>query len=576
MKRIWLILAITAFACSKADLPTAPGPDTTIEVAALSESGTAIDSAKVFLDGNQVGFTPYQHPNVQPGLHAIRVTKDGFKFYTEQLLVESGKIYSVEAVLVSLAPSSGELVVTVNRDSAQVLIKDAQNNTVAETNERSSSHTLLPGTYTVSAEKSGYPMAEKTADVVAGKTTIVTLDLTSAAQPPTLSFDIAEDSLQVGESLTMTWQSDGYQVIVDQGIGTRGPNGSERVLCSTPGVKVFTATAYGDDNLTTQQKDTVYVSPKTSSAPTLEFSVAQDTVEFDQPALIEWESNGYQVVIDRGVGVRGPMGSEEVNFTNPGKKIFTAVAYGEGNLLTTRRDSVYVKEAPRPKLPVIMLTASSKVQVNVPATISWQSQNADYVMVDYVNTPDLNGSAQVTFSTPGMRIVTATAFNQAGYVTTRDTIEVVEPDVHNVEDIIILAEGGVRADKGEDGYYDRNVASFEVITAGDYLIYAEVWYNSGDEQLNESFYLQLRDRSNRTILPKNPNAGLNYVVEDDPGDPHTKMQESGAFALTKGTHKIDLTHYAKISNMYPQFLNGPIDGPESVKVLGFKIVYVNP
>jgi len=197
--------------------------------------------------------------------------------------------------------------------------------------------------------------------------------------------------------------------------------------------------------------------------------------------------------------------------------------------------------------------------------------------VDYVDNPDSQGSKEITFSTPGLRIVTATAYNQTGYVSATDTIEVVEPEVEvtSVDDIIISAESGVRADKGESGMTKKDAGIFEIKSSGKYQIVTEVWYNSGDSQLNESFYLQVRDDSDNVILPENGNAGNYKVVADDPGTPHTASRESGVFELSQGTHAIDLLHYAKIANYYPQLLNGPIQGTESVKILGFRLVYLD-
>lgn len=576
MSKLWIFPLIVALGCSKAQLPLTSDANTSLEVVAISSSGEDIDSAQVFLNGDLVGLTPFQKESIQPGLLSLRVVKTGFQFFTKQLLISEGQFYSVEAVLRAMPANEGELLVSTNRDSVLVTVQDSNNDTVVETYERISAHVLPAGAYTLSGEKQGFPKVVKTADVVATKTTTVNLDLIAENQdePPTLEFSIVEDTVQMGETFNLKWNSDGYQVIIDQGVGTRGPNGSEKLVTPTPGMKIFTATAYGDGNLTTEKKDSVYVVPRTSTPPTLEFSVAQDSVMFGEPALIQWNSDGYQVAIDHGVGVRGPAGSEEVYFNNPGKKVFTAIAYGEDNLLTTRKDSVFVKEAPIPPLPVIMLSTTRRVTVNTPATITWHAQNADYMVVDYVTNPDVQGSAEVTFSTPGIRIVTATAFNAAGYASASDTIEVVEPEVEPVEDIILPAASSVRADKGESGYFDRNAATFEIKTAGRYRLFAEVWYNSGDSQLNESFYVEIRDDANNVNLPRDPNAGIHLVVADDPGEPHTMTRDCGVFIFDAGHHEIDVIHYAKIANQYPQFLNGPIDGPESVKILGFKLVYV--
>jgi len=386
----------------------------------------------------------------------------------------------------------GELVITVNEDSALITVTDIHETLVAETTDRFSSHILVPGHYLVFGEKEGKQPFNALVEVLAGKETVVQIELSS---PP-------------------------------------------------------------------------------ADAPSLSFSVVADTVEYGKGVLIEWQSNGFQVIIDQGVGTRGPVGSEEVIFANPGNKVFTATAYGQDNLLTIKQDSILVKEAPAPILPVMMLSTTSLVTVDASAKITWFSQNADYLVVDYVDNPDSQGSEEITFSTPGLRIVTATAYNQAGYVSSTDTIEVVEPQVTSVDDIIISAEIGVRADKGESGMVKRDSGVFEIEASGKYQIVTEVWYNSGDSQLNESFYLQIRDNSDNVFLPENSNSGNYKVIPDDPGTPHAASRESGVFDLSRGTHAIDILHYAKISNYYPQFLNGPITGPESVKILGFRLVYL--
>ena len=414
MRKIWIFIAVAIFGCSKAELPNTPRQITILEVNAVDSTGVKLDSTQVFLDGIEVGTTPYKKEGISSGLHSLRLSKENYQLYTEQLLIVDGRVHSVEAVL-----------------------------------------TLLP-----------------------------------------------------------------------------------------------------------------------ARKPQLEFSVIEDSIVFGEAAQIEWSSNANRVVIDQSVGERGPVGTEEVSFSNPGVKIFTATAYGSNNAITIKNDSVIVKEAPLPSTPVVMLSTTRLVQVNTAATISWQSQNADYLVVDFVDNPDLNGSVQRTFSSPGIRIVTATAFNQSGYMSTTDTIEVVVPHVDPVDDIILFTPAQVIASEGESGFADLNAATFDVETAGTYRVLAQVWYNSGDNQLNESFYLEIRDDSGQLKLPQDPNAGQRKVVPDDPGEPHTASRPSGEFDLASGTHSIDVYHYAKIAPSYPQFLNGNLNGPESVKILGFKLVYV--
>ncbi len=738
--KLWLILLAAIIGCSKADIPLTPEEPTLLKIIAVDEDGVIVDSADVFINGSEVGKTPFNSQDVQPGLHTLRVSRNGFKVYSERVVVEKGEFYTIEAFLEKLPPDMGQLFVTSNLDSTIISIKDENNNIVSESTEKTLAIELSPGKYIVTGEKTGSPKVEQEAEIFPKNSTIINLELTppNNSTPPTLQFVIQEDTVKLGQPVNLNWSTNGHQVIIDQSIGVRGPNGSEKHICQTAGLKVFTATAYNNDNLTTGFKDSVYILPADGKLPTLQFGIAQDSVvlgesislnwatdgqsviidqgigtrgpsgsesiqssttgmhiftatafssenlavqkkdsvyvksaatpptldfsieqdsvvvgesyslnwasngvqviidqsvgtrgpngseqifsnatgllvftatayssenltmqkkdsiyvksqaipptlefdvledsvEFGEPVFIQWQTNGFQVVIDQGVGLRGPFGTDEINFANPGKKVFTATAYGEGNLLTSKKDSIYVKEALLPPNPIMMLSASRKVTVNEVATISWQSQNADYIVVDYVTNPDRSSTQEVTFSTPGFRIVTATAFNQSGYTSASDTIEVVIPQVESVDDILVAANVVVRADQGEAGYISMNAASFEIKTAGKYKISAEVWYDSGDSQRNESYYIDVTGSFGASVLPQDSNAGVYKVIEDEAGTPHTSSKASGIFNLAEGTQSINVTHYAKIAGIYSGFLNGEITGPESVKILGFKVSYV--
>lgn len=149
-------------------------------------------------------------------------------------------------------------------------------------------------------------------------------------------------------------------------------------------------------------------------------------------------------------------------------------------------------------------------------------------------------------------------------------LEIIDP----VKDIYITKESSVRADRGADYLVYKNAASVDIKMAGRYRVYSEVWYNSGDAQKNESFYLEIRDKKDTVANPQDPNAGHHKVVQDHPGEPHVILRESGVFALSQGVHSIDLYHYAVIADDYPQFLHGPFTGPESVHLRGFKLKFV--
>ena len=106
---------------------------------------------------------------------------------------------------------------------------------------------------------------------------------------------------------------------------------------------------------------------------------------------------------------------------------------------------------------------------------------------------------------------------------------------------------------------------------------AKVWYNSGDYQKNESFFIAMKDENGNFYYTQEPNAGFYKVVPDDPGAPHVKERDAGLFYLRTGAITIELHHYYTISQMYPQFIvDGPIDSAESVQVLSFQLEFIQP
>ncbi len=145
-----------------------------------------------------------------------------------------------------------------------------------------------------------------------------------------------------------------------------------------------------------------------------------------------------------------------------------------------------------------------------------------------------------------------------------------------IEYIFLPHEVGVRADKG-DARMHATVATFHANQPGNYRIYGKVWLNSGDDQRNESFYLDVLTPSASIALPKDPNAGPHKVVPDIEGPSQYIWRDCGLFELPSGANIIRMHHYAHIAATYPQFLFGPITTPESVRLVdSLKIVKYEP
>ena len=119
---------------------------------------------------------------------------------------------------------------------------------------------------------------------------------------------------------------------------------------------------------------------------------------------------------------------------------------------------------------------------------------------------------------------------------------------------------GVRADRGTAGM-NADLSTVNVPISGKYVVWANMVHDSGDEQLNESYYITVVHEDGTESTPLDPNAGPYKVIADYPGmtsDPI--FENTGRFLLKAGLNTVKLHHYALIADQYPQFLNGKMGG----------------
>ena len=394
----------------------------------------------------------------------------------------------------------------------------------------------------------------------------------SAVLKPSIQLKVSPEQVSVNQEVVISWSSENaYRVDVDF-VSNPGLSGQWKTSFSQAGEIIINARAYGAAE-TAHDADTLVVS--SDLPPELVFEVNPGRVNFGEPATLSWRSNGVRVVIDQGVGTRGLIGTEDYYAKNPGMKYFTAIAYSRNGLTTVRQDSLLVVEVDDPIIPVISLSVVDSVKVGEPATIEWRSWKADRVDVDYIPGAGLNGKSEIVFNSPGLREITAFAFNQDGQSSATDTVIVVAEKVApQVASIILPTTVAVCAFHPTIPRIVENAASADVLTAGYYRIVVGSWYNSGDSQKNESYYVTVTN-SNGETTPEDPNAGLYKVVPDEPGPPHTSERDAGIFYLPEGNNSINVMHYYLIADQYPQFVvDGPITSYESIHLLYFKLEFV--
>ncbi len=141
-----------------------------------------------------------------------------------------------------------------------------------------------------------------------------------------------------------------------------------------------------------------------------------------------------------------------------------------------------------------------------------------------------------------------------------------------VADQTIKQKVWIRADLTDD-YLFRVIGEVDIQVPGHYRIIANTFYNSGDEQHNESYYMLVFAPDGSVVTPVDSNAGPYKVVPDDPGPKHGAKRDAGLFYLERGVNRIEVHHYFKIYKEYPQFVNIAMGGSESVRIDDVRIKY---
>lgn len=588
---IFFIISLIAIAgCSKAPLPTENETPTVTESVALSrivvkavqENSEVVDSAAVYLNSEYIGTTPLNYELKEQGIYAIRVQKQEFQIYSQSLDIRRGKDAYVEAVLKKMPSRHGQLLVTVNQDSCEINLSNDLGATVEQKYGNELAAVLPSAGYFIRVNKLGYKPILRATHVAKDSITIenLLLEKIESTEPPQAEL-VLPDSAKINAPVLVEWQTSNAERVDVDYITSPGLNGKREILFKTAGLRTITLTAYNQHG-TVSVTDSVRIVKEIvypPSAPIVEMTLSPKVVRIGEPVRLNWQTNGKYVMIDQGIGTRGSQGTEEIQFMSAGTKVVTIIAY-KNEQQAVVKDSVYVKKPQPTELPVITLTVSDSAAAGRPVEVEWHAGNADQVDIDYLGQVGLNGKNEITFDTPGTRVISATAYNIAGETTVQDTVIIYEmttdpDDPPVVEPIEVDCKVKVCAYHQSIPKVVENAAEATIQVSGNYRVLAQVNFDSGDEQKNESFFILLHNTAGERIWPNDPNAGPYKVVPDEPGEAHIAWKDAGEFYLPAGKHTFEIHHYGTIVDQYPEFvIDGPIKEAESVEILGFKIEYL--
>ncbi|NOY61243.1 MAG: DUF11 domain-containing protein [Calditrichaeota bacterium] len=139
-------------------------------------------------------------------------------------------------------------------------------------------------------------------------------------------------------------------------------------------------------------------------------------------------------------------------------------------------------------------------------------------------------------------------------------------------------------DRGPDQMEADLAPQVAVPQAGHYRLKGYIGYNSGNEQLNESFYMLVRDSNGQIYFPLDANAqpdSYKVVPDDSVDEKHRSWRDAGLFYLPSSNMKytIEFHHYATIWDTIPYFVNeakveqGSQRNAESLNVDQIELVY---
>jgi tetratricopeptide (TPR) repeat protein len=128
--------------------------------------------AKVYLNDNYQGETPLTLDKLNPGNYNLKLTKEGYQDYTQQIKVITFTTNVLSFTLTVVPPKYGQLSIDSTPSVCQVYLNDQTKGATPLTLDN-----LEPGTYTLKLTKEGYQDFKQEVQVKAGETTRISTPL---------------------------------------------------------------------------------------------------------------------------------------------------------------------------------------------------------------------------------------------------------------------------------------------------------------------------------------------------------------------------------------------------------------
>ena len=259
--------------------PPTPGAGTTPSAAEAPKpeapKGTLIvkgntDNVTVFVDGTNQGFTEKDGSAkipLSPGRHTIRFTKPGFIDYSPPPVTIAANAQAPVSFTLNPTGKPPEPIAYVTVQTTPGASVSIDGAVQGQANDSGSFNTSLkPGSHNLDLALDGYfPSRTQPFTVTQGERQNFNIALTAKPklQPPTASLIASSRTIQAGEAVTLSWQTNNASsVTIDQGIGAVDKNGTRDVRPT--GNITYVLTAKGDGGT---QSATVDITVKAAPPP---------------------------------------------------------------------------------------------------------------------------------------------------------------------------------------------------------------------------------------------------------------------------------------------------------------------
>jgi hypothetical protein len=372
--------------------PSKPTPQPEPKVVLTVRSNVYDDT--VYIDGQAQGSTRLDL-ELAPGLHTVRVEKEGHLPYEQQVELRPGENVAVRAQLEPIKPKVAAAPVIYSFDADPPQINRGQPTTLHwETQNAELVEIAGIGRVPLSGSRPIEPSQTANYVLIAtnkqGRTAKKEILITVVIEAPRIvSFRASPSSINQGASSTLSWQTENARSVHIDGIGRVELSGSMKVRPD----KSATYTLIAENEQGANIKKEVTVAVSVTPPRILSFQTDRHTIKKGETASLRWQVSDVAEVSINGIKVQST-GSMAVSPQQSSRYILTA-SNREGERVEDELTIRVVVPAPE----IIRFEATSPITQGGSSTLSWETLNTERVEISGVGSVSLSGTKHVAPST---------------------------------------------------------------------------------------------------------------------------------------------------------------------------------